>query len=247
MNARSDQDTNIGWIKSELDETLSLARQALEVYVENPGDEAQLRFVSTHMHQIVGTLQLVELYGASLLAEETELVVNDLIEGKIKQLDDAYEVVMRAILQLPTYLDHIQQGFKDNPVHLLPILNDLRTTRGQQLLSEHAFFSPDLDVLPDTQATPAAHNAEELPLFAKKLRPLYQTGPVGLFRNKDVQKNLKLLATVIKQLENSVTTDKAKQLLWVCGGIIEGLHNKGLEANISLKSLLGQVDRLIKT
>ncbi len=247
MNARSDQDTNIGWIKSELDETLSLARQALEVYVENPNDEAQLRFVSTHMHQIVGTLQLVELYGASLLAEETELVVNDLIEGKIKQLDDAYEVVMRAILQLPTYLDHIQQGFKDNPVNLLPILNDLRTTRGQQLLSEHAFFSPDLDVLPDAQAASAPHSTEELPLFAKKLRPLYQTGLVGLFRNKDVQKNLKLLATVIKQLENSVATDKAKQLFWVCGGIIEGLYNKGLEANISLKSLLGQVDRLIKT
>ena len=247
MNARSNQDTNIGWIKSELDETLSLARQALEVYVENPNDEAQLRFVSTHMHQIVGTLQLVELYGASLLAEETELVVNDLIEGKIKQLDDAYEVVMRAILQLPTYLDHIQQGFKDNPVNLLPILNDLRTTRGQQLLSEHAFFSPDLDVLPDTEEKQTAHNTEDLPLFAKKLRPLYQTGLIGLFRNKDVQKNLKLLATVIKQLENSVNTDKARQLFWVSGGIVEGLYNKGLEANVSLKSLLGQVDRLIKT
>ena len=247
MNARSEQDVNIGWVKTEIDETLKLARQALEVYVENPSDEAQLRFLTTHLHQVVGTLQIVELYGAALLCEETELLVNDLIEDKIQQKDDAYEVIMRAILQLPTYLDHIQQGFKDNPITLLPLLNDLRTTRGQSLLSEHAFFSPNLNVFPDkNENDKAAVNAENLPAFAKKLRPLYLTGLVGLFRNNDVQKNLKLLSTVIRKLEESVDSDNARQLLWICGGVIEGLYNQGLEANVSLKSLLGQVDRCIK-
>ncbi|NOX42929.1 MAG: response regulator [Gammaproteobacteria bacterium] len=245
MSARSEQDSNLGWVKSELDETLTLARQALEVYVENPNDEAQLRFVTTHLHQVVGTLQIVELYGAALLAEEAELVVNDLIKGNIKIPEDAYEVIMRAILQLPVYLDHIQQGYKDNPVSLLPLMNDLRTTRGQQLLSEHAFFSPNLDIFPNKRTTTKS-NAGKLPQFAKKLRPLYQTGLVGLFRNTDVRNNLKLIATVIRQLENSVDSQKASQLLWICGGVIEGLYNQGLEANVSLKSLLGQVDRLIK-
>ena len=244
MNARSEQDVNIGWVKTEIDETLKLARQALEVYVENPDDDAQLRFLTTHLHQVVGTLQIVELYGAALLCEETELLVNDLIEDTIKQKDDAYEVIMRAILQLPTYLDHIQQGFKDNPITLLPLLNDLRTTRGQTLLSEHAFFSPNLNVFPDKNNQSA--KTENLPAFAKKLRPLYLTGLVGLFRNNDVQKNLKLLSTVIRKLEESVDSDNARQLLWISGGVIEGLYNQGLEANVSLKSLLGQVDRCIK-
>ncbi len=246
MNARSEQDsTNLGWVKSELEETLTLARQALEVYVENPNDEAQLRFVTTHLHQVVGTLQIVELYGAALLAEEAELVVNDLIKGNIEVLEDAYEVIMRAILQLPVYLDHIQQGCKDNPIALLPLMNDLRTARGQQLLSEHAFFSPNLNVFPDKK-TSKKPNTRKSPQYAKKLRPLYQTGLVGLFRNTDVQKNLKLIATVIRQLEHTVDSEKASQLLWICGGVIEGLYNQGLEANVSLKSLLGQVDRLIK-
>lgn len=247
MNARSEQDINIGWVKSEIEETLKLSRQALEIYVENPNDEAQLRFLTTHLHQVVGTLQIVELYGAALLVEETEMLVNELMEDKISQKDDAYEVIMRAILQIPTYLDNIQQGYKDNPVTLLPLLNDLRTTRGQQLLSEHAFFSPNLNVYPEKkQPETASIDADNLPSYARKLRPLYQTGLVGFFRNNDVQKNLKLIATVVRKLEESVDSDNARQLLWICGGVIEGLYNQGLEANVSLKSLLGQVDRCIK-
>jgi len=36
---------------------------ALEEYVDNPDDITQLRFCFTYIHQIYGTLQMVELYG----------------------------------------------------------------------------------------------------------------------------------------------------------------------------------------
>ena len=91
--------STLTWVKNELDETLKEARQSLEAYVEDTSDAAQLGFLSAHLHQVYGTLQMVELYGAALLAEEMEQVAVALSEGKVAQQDDACSVLMRAILQ----------------------------------------------------------------------------------------------------------------------------------------------------
>ena len=62
------------WVKKELDETLKRAQLAIEKYVENPEDENQLQFCATYLHQVQGTLKMVELYGAAMVAEEMEEV-----------------------------------------------------------------------------------------------------------------------------------------------------------------------------
>jgi hypothetical protein len=139
------------WVKNELDQTLREARQSLEAHVEIPEDGAQLELLAGHLHQVFGTLQMVELYGASLLAEEMECVARAIAGNTVSQHDDACEVLMRAILQLPDYLDRLIAGHRDIPLVLLPILNDLRAVRGENLLSENAMFSPNLDaLLPET-------------------------------------------------------------------------------------------------
>jgi chemosensory pili system protein ChpA (sensor histidine kinase/response regulator) len=56
--------TTLQWVKPELDETLSIAREALESYVEQPGNLDAMRSCADHLHQVRGTLQMVELYGA---------------------------------------------------------------------------------------------------------------------------------------------------------------------------------------
>ena len=247
MNTGSEQDSKtLSWVKSELDETLKQARHALENYVQNPNDAAQLQFLATYIHQVVGTLQMVEMYGAALFAEEIEQVVNALLDEKLKQREDAFEILMRSLLQLPAYLEHILLGNKDLPITLLPILNDLRATRGEQLLSENALFSPDLSILPKIQADKAILEQDDIQRLAKKLRPLYQAGLVGLFRNTEIETNLKRLATAIKQLESIAADDTIRQFWWICGGVIEALFEKGLELNISIRTLLAQIDRLIK-
>ena len=53
----------LSWVKNEIDTTMNNARQALESYVETPDDESQLRFCLNYLHQVYGTLQMVELYG----------------------------------------------------------------------------------------------------------------------------------------------------------------------------------------
>ena len=129
------------WVKGEIKETLLQSQQSLEAYVEHPQDRSRLRFCLSYLHQVHGTLQMVEFYGAALLAEEMEAVALALTEGQLASEQDGLEVLMQAIIQLPHYLEHVKVGRRDLPVVLLPILNELRSTRGENFLSETSLFT----------------------------------------------------------------------------------------------------------
>lgn len=62
----------LDWVRGEIQDTLTQGQHALEAYVENRDDTARLRFCLNYLHQVHGTLQMVELYGAALLTEEME-------------------------------------------------------------------------------------------------------------------------------------------------------------------------------
>ena len=138
--------STLTWVKSELDETLNRAKDALKAYVEDSEDTNQLQFCVTYLHQVQGTLKMVELYGAAMVAEEMEFVAKDLIDGNITDEDAAYDILLQSILRLPDYLERIELGHKDVPIVLLPLVNDLRAVRSKKLLSESALFNPNLSL-----------------------------------------------------------------------------------------------------
>lgn len=236
------------WVKGEIAETLKQARQALESYVENPQDPTRMGFCLAYIHQVRGTLQMVEFYGAALLAEEMEYLTQALIDGKASSQSEALEVLMQAILQLPAYLERIQSARRDLPLVVLPLLNDLRTARGEKLLSETSLFSPDLSrespVLPVDAL--ARLRTAELPALLRKLRQMLQVALVGVIRNQDLPTNLGYLARVFARLE-SLCKDAPLGRLWIiASAMIEGLANGSIANGTSVRNLLRQVDREFK-
>ncbi len=248
MNSNHEIDFGtLSWVKKEIDETLNQARQALEAAVETPDDASQLSACAAHLHQVHGTLQMVELYGAALLAEEMELIVAALIDGTVAGRDDANEVLMRAILQLPDYLERLLVGHKDIPLVLMPLLNDLRAARGQTLLSDNVLFSPDIDMpLPLQPQVPNNVDAAAVSALARSLRHKYQTGLLAWLRNKNGKDGLQKIADVLAELEQAATVSAALRLWWISGGLVEALHDEALTASVAVNQLLGQVDRQIK-
>lgn len=240
--------STLSWVKQEIDETLNQARHALEEHVENPEDPTQLRFCSTYIHQVSGTLQMVELYGGALLAEEMEHLAQALLEDRAPEKRDAYEVLMRAILQLPEYLERVQDGLADDPLILLPLLNDLRAARGEHLLSENALFAPDISAAEPIVVDKHSNDVVEVELgkLAKKLRHQFQVGLVGWYRERDPRGSLEKLSKVLHELEQTSSREEVIRLWWVANGVVEALLDDGLDANVSLKLLLGQIDREIK-
>ena len=147
--------TTLQWVKPELDDTLSIARESLESYVDNPDKRDFMRTCSDHLHQVQGTLQMVELYGAAMVTAEMEMLAIALLEDHITYREEAYAALMRGLMQLPDYLERLSSGHRDVPVVLLPLLNDLRASRELEPLPESAMFHPNLDAFLSEQA-PAA-------------------------------------------------------------------------------------------
>ncbi len=125
-------------VAKELTATLNEARAALEAYAERPDQPAPLEKCADQLHLAHGVLRLVEVYGAALLAEEMEHVTRYLLGAgnDQKRQGDGLDALMRAMVQLPTYLERVLSGGRDLALVLLPLLNDLRSVRGSPLLSE---------------------------------------------------------------------------------------------------------------
>ncbi|HJS88487.1 MAG TPA: Hpt domain-containing protein, partial [Steroidobacteraceae bacterium] len=234
----------------ELNGTLAEARTALETYVEQPDNVSLLERCKQELHQVQGVLRVLEIYGAALLAEEMEQVAAYLLatvterKGQAESLD----ALLRAMVQLPGYLERVLAGGRDLALVLLPLLNDLRAVRGSALLSEGTLLL--LNLKSDKQAQPVAAPANEPPLnieqWSRRLRARFQMGLIGWIRGERIEANLETLASVSQKLEQTATRQPVFQLWWVVGAIIEALRENGLEGGVSIKRLLGLADREIR-
>ena len=236
------------WVKGEIAETLKQARQALEAFVENPQDSTRMRFCLTYVHQVHGTLQMVEFYGAALLAEEMEQLARALMDERVASQTEALEVLMQAILQMPVYLDRIQSARRDLPMVVLPLLNDLRAARGEKLLSETSLFSPDMSARAPALSREflAQRQTNDLPGLLRKLRQMLQVALVGVIRNQDLPTNLGYMARVFARLE-MLCKDAPLGALWqIASGVVEGLASGAVANGTTVRNLLRQVDKELK-
>jgi chemosensory pili system protein ChpA (sensor histidine kinase/response regulator) len=237
-------------VAKELNATLNDARAALEAYAERPDQRQLLEKCADQLHSAHGVLRLVEVYGAALLAEEMEHVTRYLLTSSNdqKRQIDGLDALMRAMVQLPTYLERVLSGGRDLALVLLPLLNDLRSVRGSPLLSEGTLLL--LNLKSDKNATPQPQVQGEPTItvaqWARRLRPRFQIGLLGYIRGERTVQNLEILAKVTEKLEQVATTQPVFQLWWVTGAILEAVRANGLEGSATLKRLLGQADRQIK-
>jgi len=236
-------------VAKELAVTLNDARASLEGYAERPDQRVLLEKCADQLHSAHGVLRLVEVYGAALLAEEMEHVTRYLLSsgGDQKRQIDGLDALMRAMVQLPTYLERVLSGGRDLALVLLPLLNDLRSVRGSPLLSEGTLLL--LNLKSDAPAQPQGPSDDQsvsVAHWARRLRPRFQLGLLGYIRGERPVQNLEILAKVAEKLEQVATTQPVFQLWWVVGAILEALRANGLEGSATLKRLLGQADRQIK-
>ena len=236
------------WVKGEIAETLKQARQALEAFVENPQDSTRMRFCMTYVHQVHGTLQMVEFYGAALLAEEMEQLARALLDERVASQAEALEVLMQSILQMPVYLDRIQSARRDLPMVVLPLLNDLRAARGEKLLSETSLFSPNMSLRAPALSKEflAQRQTEDLPALLRKLRQMLQVALVGVIRNQDLTTNLSYMARVFARLEMLCKEAPLGALWQIASGVVEGLASGAVANGTTVKNLLRQVDKELK-
>lgn len=234
------------WVKGDIAETLKQARSALDAYVETSDAEAISECLAC-VHQVHGALQMVEFYGAALLAEEVEALALALQAGSVGQRDESIRLLQQALTQLPLYLDRVHSARRDLPLVVLPLLNDLRSARGESLLSETSLFSPQLltiAALPDEALAQRA--APDLKEQLRQWHQLLQQALAGLLREDHGPSNLEDMARVFARLEALCQGAPLLPLWQVTSALVEGMLTGVIANSPALRSLLKASDKQLK-
>ncbi|TAM93286.1 MAG: hybrid sensor histidine kinase/response regulator, partial [Rhodanobacteraceae bacterium] len=239
--------STLGWVKPQIDELLSEARQALEAFAEDTADTGSMQSCVGLLHQVLGTLRIVELYGAAELDQEMEHLAQAVLDGQVVDRDEAMGALMRGLVQLPDYLDLIESGHKDIPIVLLPLLNELRDARGAEPIDQRILFHPDLDkpLPPDAAGVRAAYPFADLRVRVTQIRARFQVQLLAWTQGK--QPNFVEMHDCMDELRAVCHAEGARRLWWVAGGVLEALQQGRLDHHLaSLRQQFGHLDRTIR-
>ncbi len=251
----------LDWLIGEINETLAQARQQLETFasdsasadssssdsssVSGAGDSSGLlKSCLDLIHQVHGSLHMAELTGAAMLAEEMEQLVHALASGEVENSDETREFLMRALLELPLYLEKIAFQRRDNAVLLLPLLNDLRAVRRERLITEGALFAPDLSALDQAAGArqPLLSNADKLQELVVKLRKMYHVAAASLIRDVNSGESLAYLNKVSEKMLLLYSGSQRQHLWEILQGLLEGIADHRVNVLPALRQLLRRID-----
>lgn len=236
--------STLAWIKGEIDETLKQARSELEAFVDDPQDDSHIQSCVEQIHQVYGTLQMVELYGAAMFAGEMETFAESLKGGESDE--QSYEMLMRAILQLPDYLESLLAGKADNPAILLPVLNELRQHRGDTELNSAEFFHPNLSITPPPRLMDPPTGIDSV-YAANRLHRFFMSSLVKILKAIGVPGGyLGILEKAVSKLYDIAEGDAWRRLTWVASAFVEALGDKSVPLDKESKPLLGKLEQQVK-
>jgi len=239
--------STFSWVKSEIDESLKQTRLALETYARNTDDTSQLRMGLAFLHQVSGTLQIVELDGAARLANEVEQVCEGLIDEKIPPVEDSLEILSRGVLSLTTYIARLHAGYPDSIVALTPLINEMRSLHDADPVSEFDLFNPDLDIYPDKDMSQGNRlSDEDFAVEVAHARKQLVAAMVTMFRQPDSKQPVQTISLLFSHLKKISRFDASAQIWWIGHALTEARMQGGLEAGVDVRRLFAGLEQELK-
>ena len=237
--------TSLNLVRDELFTTMEEAESSLEQFIADRHNGSLLQQAVENLHQVRGTLNLIELAGAEMLAQEVLDQATDIPAGAGEERDIQLSALSNALYVLRRYLESIDAHRQEMPELLLPAINDLRQAGGQPALPESFFFSVRLDHPRPRSATPAIDGAAR-ESEGRRLRHMYQIGLLGFIREQNPHASLKLMGRAMSRLDNLFANEPRGRLCWVGAAAIEAQVDGQLLARKSRKQLFSRIDRELK-
>jgi chemosensory pili system protein ChpA (sensor histidine kinase/response regulator) len=237
----------LDWIKRELDETLNTARQALEAYAASDRDETKMRACLTYLHQVHGTLLMLELTGVTVLSDEMEQLAQAMLTRSVAKVDAAQQLLMQSILQLPAYLEEIQKGVPDSRRAVLPLANELRGARGVSPIADAGSRAGAELREAATDETLRRFNQIDGTEKVRKIRAVYQQVLLSVLKREDPRAALATLSKIATGLERICEQTPYTSLWRAFSAFVAALSQSQAELNGDIVRLLRRVDAEIKT
>ncbi|AOE50868.1 Hpt domain-containing protein [Kangiella sediminilitoris] len=234
------------WVKEEVETTLEQAQQAISAYADDESDKTQIHFCANCMHQISGTMQILEFSGASLLAQEMEKLAEAIGDDAVESNDSAYEEFLSAVLRLRSYLARYSEGKADLPVLLLSTINAIRVCRKVEPLGAGDLISIEVEGVSAPDAPEKTELKGDIVAEVKSLRMKFQQALLGVMREVDSEKNLKQMQAITKTLWGLGERVPYNTLWWVATVFFGHADTLLKEQKNSVKGLFSQLDRRLR-
>jgi len=237
--------TSLNLVRDELFVTMEEAEQSLEHFIAERHNGSLLQQAVESLQQVRGTLNLIELAGAELLAQEVLDQATDIPAGAGEERDVQLAALSNALHVLRRYLENVDAHRQEMPELLLPAINDLRMAGAQQPLPESFFFSVRLDHARPHSATQPLDGAAKLS-EGKRLRHMYQVGLLGFIREQNPQASLKLMVRAMARLDSLFANEPRGRMCWIGAAAIEAQCDGQLLPRKARKQLFSRLDRELK-
>ncbi len=239
---------SLGMVRDELVATIEKAARDLEVFVGAQEDVKSLRACVRSVQQILGVFRLLELKGASILADELLIATNKIEPNKNDRTSEKrLEVVSSTFFALITYIDYLQRSSNKNPVLLIPYINELRKLRREPMLPESYFFGANLSRRPKLpKIEPIVVSESEFKPLINRLRHMYQVGLLGILRDNQCERSLAIMRRTLVRMQRIGGSQKPLTLLWWMANLaLATIERQKMELLETRKMLLNRIDRVI--
>ena len=226
------------WVRNEVETTLNLANDDLQKYVATE-DKESLFSLSNQLHQVVGSLQMLEMKSLSSLVMETELLVEDHSSNDNDIRKPAFVTVVEgAIESLRTSFKRIDNGQPENPADVVELINKIRSIRGLDGIEISSLFSPVIDFFPEVNAQTALKD-NVYKKRAHALRAHYQKFLLLWLQGNEAA--VEKISVIFSKLLEMSAFGTAARLWWVAGAYADFLQKNNTENQTVHSRILRQI------
>jgi hypothetical protein len=237
--------TSLSVVRDELFATIDEAELSLEQFIAERDNGSLLQQAVENLQQVRGTLKLIELAGAEMLAQEVLQQATDIPAGAGEERDGQLSALSNALHVLRRYLEIVDAHRQEVPELLLPAINELRQACAQPALPESFFFSVRLDHPRPVTSSPAVV-FDPRSVEVKRLRHMYQIGLLGFLREENSAASLKLMLRAMARLDSLLANDERGRLCWIAAAALEAQVDGQLLPRKTRKVLFARLDRELK-
>ncbi len=249
----------IAWLLPEIVHAFDAATAALRSFRAGAAgvdrqdvDLAPLRVARSHLHQAHGALELGEIAGVTKLTEAIEelLAVFEVEPGRCDAT--ALDAIIGGCRAIVEYLEDLQGGARQQPLHLFPSYRDLLVARGVDRIHPADLFMVDLGVRAPKGDEGTALDDQAL----REQRTAFEQALLRYLRNENDTTALAALSRAVTAIDGSVARNarhgqgQHRAFWWVTRALFEAMANGGF-AQVSsqqahIKRLAGRVNLQIR-
>lgn len=233
-------------VQDELVATIEQSAVRLEQFTHDRANGELLQDCIDGVKQIRGTLNLIQLRGVDLLADELVEQITDITLDAEPKNDRKLELLTSAFFILPRYLEYCTQTSRSMAMLLIPYINELRLARRVAAIPESYYYNFEPAIVSHTPTTAGLPPNEELAPVVRRLRHMYQTGLLKALQGAQVKPSFGMMARALERLEGISGETPLSNLWWVAGAVLIAIGEQRLQLTKNRKLLLSTLDREIK-